>query len=89
MFTFEESLQVLKSLPTTFDSHEFILHGALVATPSFLNLLREYGADFQKIDSQIGQFLMRQSQEFSITKIGEQESETIIGTISKCALWKK
>ena len=72
-----------------FDSHEFIRVGALIATPSFLNLLKEYSANFQTIDSQIGQFLACHANDFLISKQGEQESETIIGTISKCALWKK
>lgn len=89
MFTLDESRQILRVLPTMFDSHEFIRVGALIATPSFLDLLRSYSADFQTIDSQIGQFLARQTNDLSISKIGEQESETIIGTISKCALWKK
>lgn len=89
MFTLEESRQILKALPSMFDSHDFIRMGALIASPSFLDLLKEYSANFQTIDSQIGQFLNRQSNDLSISKIGEHESETIIGTNSKCALWKK
>ena len=91
MFTLDECRAILKVMPTTFDSHEFIRVGALIATPSFLNLLRMYHADFQIINSQIGSFLMRHviSNELEIEKIDEHDSETIVGTTSKCAVWNK
>lgn len=89
MFTLDESKSIIRMLPTTFDSHEFIRIGALSATPSFIDLLRQYHGDFTIIDSQIGSFLLRNSEQLSISKVEEQISETIIGTQSKCALWKK
>lgn len=91
MFTITESKKILGVLPKQFDSHDFIRVGALLTTSSFLDLLKQYQGDFTTIDSQIGQFLNRcaQKQNLPIRKIGEQESETIVGTFRKCAIWNK
>lgn len=91
MFTSNECRTIISLLPEQFDSHDFIKMGAIVATLSFLDLVKKYDANFTKIDSQVGQFLMRQSNgnKLPLNKDGETESETIIGTKSICALWRK
>ncbi len=91
MFTLTESQAILAALPTTFDSHDFIRVGALIYTPSFLNMIRQYRGDFTIIDSQIGQELQKNAGSLQIRKKNEAETETetIIGTMSKCAAWEK
>ena len=91
MFTQTESRMILSVLPEEFDSHDFIRVGALLATFSFLELLREYHGNFTTIDAQIGQFLNRQAENnnLPIQKVGVHNSETIVGTDSECAVWRK
>ncbi|MBR1787552.1 MAG: hypothetical protein IJ756_10395 [Paludibacteraceae bacterium] len=91
MFTIAESKSILEVLPEQFDSHDFIRLGVLTTPFPFLEMLRQYHGDFTVIDAQIGTFLSRCAEQktLPIYKSGERESETIVGTIQKCAIWNK
>lgn len=89
MFTLDECQSIIKALPSSFDSHEFIRVGALLYPSSYLDMIREYEGNFTTVDALIGSFLLRNAAQLGIQKVAEQVTETIVGTQGKCALWNK
>ncbi|MCQ2275250.1 MAG: hypothetical protein MJZ86_10705 [Bacteroidales bacterium] len=79
---------IIGIMKSTFDSHDFINAFALTYPASYLGMLRMYH-EVKYADSQIGLFLGKNQNSLSIAKVGEQESENILGNITPCALWRK
>ena len=71
-----------------FDSHDFIKEYIWQYPKSYGELLCKY-ENVRTAHSQIGKFLLQNTEELGIEKNGENGSDDIFGHPTPCAKWKK
>ncbi|MBO4777662.1 MAG: hypothetical protein J5588_04135 [Bacteroidales bacterium] len=84
------ALEIIRELPNTFDSHDFIKKYAKQNEIQYIHELYSYGS-FRTYHLQIGKELLRLSENgaLPIIKIMETKSEDVFGNIDEIAKWRK
>lgn len=88
LINIESARRIIESLKSSFDSHDFIMTLALSDTVTYLGLLRRFHRVITT-NQKIGDYLLKYSEDLDIYKIGEINSENLLGNPSKCGLWEK
>ena len=81
---------IIKELPNSFDSHQFIQKFARRFEVEYVWYLSQYDKEpFRKVNMQIGRFLSENKDLLKIKDMGEWDSPNVFGDLTKNEYWQK